>query len=63
MEGKRLLGVELGANCSRAQVIAYLGRYRLTGARPVAVHNQGSQVVKNRKGRGLTEDVSETEKQ
>jgi hypothetical protein len=63
MEGKRLLGVELGLNCSRAPVIAYLGRYRLAGARPVAIHDQGSRVVKNRKGRGLTEDVSETEKQ
>jgi hypothetical protein len=43
--------------------IAYSGQYELAGARPVAVHRRGSRGVKNRKGRGLTGDVSEIDVQ
>jgi hypothetical protein len=63
VEGKWILGVELGVNHSRAPVIAYLGRYRL--ARAVAPPSSVGDLTlrRNRKGRGLTGDVSEIEKQ
>jgi uncharacterized protein YeaC (DUF1315 family) len=60
-EGKWSSGVELGVKQMKELVVAYSGQYNLAGARPVAIHRQGSQVVKNRKGRGLTGNVSETE--
>jgi hypothetical protein len=55
-----LLGVKLSVSQARALVVAYSGKYELAGARPIAVHCRGSRVVKNRKGRGLFEIVSET---
>jgi hypothetical protein len=58
-----LLGVKLSVSQARALAVAYSGQNELTGARPVAVHDRGSRVVKNRKARGLCADVSETEKQ
>jgi hypothetical protein len=63
IEGKRLLGVKLSVSQGRALSVAYSNQYELAGAQPVAVHDQGSWVVKNRKGRGLCADVNETEKQ
>jgi hypothetical protein len=57
-----LLGVELSVSQARALAVVYSSQYELAGARPVAVHDRGSRVVKNRKGRGLTRDVSETKK-
>jgi hypothetical protein len=58
-----LLGVKLSVNQARALAVAHSGQYELVGAWPVAVHDRGSRVVKNRKRRCLTGDVSETEKQ
>jgi hypothetical protein len=63
MEGKWLLGVKLGVNCSIAPVIAYLGRYRLAGATAPPSMVEDLTLQRNRKGRGLNGDVSETEKQ
>jgi hypothetical protein len=57
IEGKR---VELGVSQARAPAIAYLGRYRLAGARLVAVHRRGPGVVKKKKGEGLDVNVSDT---
>jgi hypothetical protein len=62
-EGKWSFGVEFGVKQREALAIAYSGQYELAGARPVAVHDRGSRVVKNRKGRGLTGNLSETEMQ
>jgi hypothetical protein len=45
-EGKRLLGVELGDSQARAPAIAYLGRYKLAGARSAAERRRGPHVVK-----------------
>jgi hypothetical protein len=59
-EGKWSSGVEFGVKQREGLAIAYSGQYELAGARLVAVHRRGLQVVKNRKGRGLTGDVSET---
>jgi hypothetical protein len=56
-----LLGVKLSVSQARALVVAYSGQYELAGARPIAIHDRGSWVVKNRKGKGLTGNVSETE--
>jgi hypothetical protein len=47
IEGKQLLGVELGVSQVRAPAIACLGRYRFAGARLIAVRRRGPQVVKN----------------
>jgi hypothetical protein len=47
MEGKRLLGVELGVSKVRASAITCLVRYRFVGARFIAVHRRGPRVVKN----------------
>jgi hypothetical protein len=47
IEGKRLLGVELGLSQVRALVIECRGRYRLAGAQSVAVRCRGPDVVKN----------------
>jgi hypothetical protein len=60
IEGKRLSGVELGVSQARAPAIAYLGWYRLAGARLVAIHRRGSGVVKKKKGDGLGVNVSDT---
>jgi hypothetical protein len=53
--------VKLSVSQARALAVAYSGQYKLAGAQPVAVHDRGSRVVKNRKGKGLTGNVSETE--
>jgi hypothetical protein len=63
MEGKWLLGVEIGVNYSRASVIAYLCRYKLAGATAPPSMVGDLTLRRNRKGRGLSGDVSETEKQ
>jgi hypothetical protein len=47
IEGKRLIGVELGLSQVRAPAIAYLGWYEFAGARFFAALRQGPQVVKN----------------
>jgi hypothetical protein len=47
IEGKRLLGVELGLSQVRALVIECRGRYRLAGARFAAVRHRERDVVKN----------------
>jgi hypothetical protein len=60
IEEKQLSGVELGVSQARAPAIAYLGRYRLAGARLVAVHCRGLGVVKKKKGGGLSVNVSDT---
>jgi hypothetical protein len=62
IEGKRLSGVELGVSQARAPAIAYLGRYMLAGARLVAVHYRRPGVVKKKKGKGLSVNVSDTSK-
>jgi hypothetical protein len=59
-EGKWSFRVEFGVKQREGLAIAYSGQYELIGARPVAIHRQGSQVVKNRKGRGLFVIVSDT---
>jgi hypothetical protein len=61
-EGKWSCRVEFGVKQREELVVAYSGQYELAGARPVAVRRQGSRVVKNRKGRGLFENVSDTNK-
>ena len=61
-EGKRLLGVELGVNQVRALAVAYSGQNELAGARLVAVHRRGPGVVKKKKGKGLSVNVSDTSK-
>jgi hypothetical protein len=63
VEGKWLLGVKLGVNHSRASVIEYLGRYRLAGATTPPSMVGDLTLQRNRMGRGLNGDVSETEKQ
>jgi hypothetical protein len=60
IKGKRLLWVKLSVSQARALAVAYSGQYEPAGARPVAVHCRGSRIVKNRKGRGLFEIVSDT---
>jgi hypothetical protein len=60
-KGKWSSWVEFGVKQRKGLAVAYSGQYELAGARPTAVHCRGSRVVKNRKGRGLTGDVSETE--
>jgi hypothetical protein len=57
-EGKWTLGVEFGVKQREGLAVAYSGQYELAGARPVAVHHRGSQVVKKRKGKGLFAIVS-----
>jgi hypothetical protein len=47
IEGKCLLGVELGHSQVRAPVIECHGGYRLAGARSAAVRRQGPNIVKN----------------
>jgi hypothetical protein len=47
IEGKRSLDVELGLSQVRTPAIAYLGRYRFTGARFVAARCRGPRVVKS----------------
>jgi hypothetical protein len=47
IEGKRLLGVELGLSQIRAPVIECHSRYRLAGARSAAVRRRGPDIVKN----------------
>jgi hypothetical protein len=47
IEGKHLLGVELGLSQVRAPAIAYLGWYRFAGARFVATRRRGPRVVKS----------------
>jgi hypothetical protein len=63
MEGKWSLGVEFNAIHTGAPVIAYLGRYRLAGATAPPSMVGDLTLRRNRKGRGLSGDVSETEKQ
>jgi hypothetical protein len=46
IEGKWLLGVKFGVNCTGAPVIVLSGRYRLAGARFAAVRCRGPNVVK-----------------
>jgi hypothetical protein len=60
IEGKWSSGVELGVKQRKGLVVAYSGQYKLIRARAVAIHRRGSQVVKNRKRRGLIGNVSET---
>jgi hypothetical protein len=62
-DGKWSVRVEFGVKQREGLAVAYYGQYELAGARPVVVHRRGSRGVKNRKGRGLTGDVSETEVQ
>ena len=62
-EGKWSVRVEFGVKQREGLVVVYSGQYELAGARPVAVHRRGSWGVRNRMGRGLTGDVSETETQ
>jgi hypothetical protein len=45
IEGKHLLGVELGLSQVRAPAIAYLGRYEFAGAWFFASRRQGLRVV------------------
>jgi hypothetical protein len=59
-EGKWSFRVEFGVKQREGLAIAYFSQYELGGARPVAVHRRGSQVVKYRKGRGLFVIVSDT---
>jgi hypothetical protein len=47
IEGKCVLGVELGLIQVRAPVIECCAWYRLAGARSAAVRRQGPDVVKN----------------
>jgi hypothetical protein len=63
VEGKWLLEIELGVNHSRAPVIAYLGQYRLAGATALPSMVGDLSLRRNRKGRGLSGNVSETKKQ
>jgi hypothetical protein len=59
-ERKWSSGVEFVVKQREGLAVAYSSQYELTGARPVVVHRRGSRLVKNRKGRGLTGDVTET---
>ena len=61
-EGKWSFRVEFGVKQREGLAVAYYGQYELAGARPIAVRRWGSRVVKNRKGRGLFENVSDTTK-
>jgi hypothetical protein len=63
IEGKLLLGLELGLSRSRAPVIEWSGRYVLVGARISAVRRRGLRDVKRWKRGGVFASVSETEKQ
>jgi hypothetical protein len=47
IEGKRLLGVELGLSQVRASVVECRGWYRFAGARFFAARRRGPRVVKN----------------
>jgi hypothetical protein len=47
IEGKCLLGVELGLSQIRAPIIEGHGRYRFAGARFFAGRRRGPRVVKN----------------
>jgi hypothetical protein len=60
VEGKWLLGVELGVNHSRAPVISYLGRYRLVGAAAMPSSVEDFSPWRIRKWRASAQRVSET---
>jgi hypothetical protein len=55
-------GVELGVKQRKGLAVAYSGQYELTGARLVAVHRRGPDVVKKKKGKGLGVTVSDISK-
>jgi hypothetical protein len=61
-EGKWSFRVEFGVKQREGLAVANSGQYELAGARPVDVRRRGSRVVKNRKGKGLFENVSDTTK-
>jgi hypothetical protein len=60
MEGKWSLRVELGVDQRRSIVVAFSGQYGLAGAAAPPSMVGGLDVCKNRKGKGLSANVSDT---
>jgi hypothetical protein len=58
-EGKWLVRVKFGVKQREGLAIAYSGRYKLAGARLVAVRHRGPRVVKKKK-EGLSAFVSDS---
>jgi hypothetical protein len=61
-EGKWSFEVEFGVKQRKGLAIAYSCQNELAGARLVAVHRRGPGVVKKKKGKGLSVNVSDTSK-
>jgi hypothetical protein len=59
-EGKWSVRVKFGVKQREGLAIAYSGRYKLAGARPVAVRCRGPRVVKKKKEDGLSAFVSDS---